>query len=456
MKKIVFLLAALVIISCNKEEKKPEYVIINGTVQNSNLETAMVRGNDFEVEIPISEAGTFTDTLRIKTDGMYDLFIGRERTPTYLEKGANLSVTVDLQEFDETISYSGDLAVENNYLAAKYLLSEKEKPFQEVYSLNEAEFMAEANAIDKGYRDLLSGTEGISETFSKMESQNLDYAHVMNLENYQQYNRYFTGNKEFSVSEKYYDYTKNVNFSDTTAFRASNAYQRMLDTHFSRLVSEASEGREDFNISKAYLTTVNEALPNGYAKDQLMYDYLQFGLRPDASLDEVYALYKNSNPGVENLNKVTERYNKLKPLQPGNVSPTFDYENFMGGTTKLENLSGKYVYIDVWATWCGPCIREIPALKEVEAAYHGKNIAFVSISIDVPNDYDKWKAMVVEKELGGIQLMADNNWKSKFVEEYGILGIPRFILIDPQGKIVDADAPRPSDAKLRSMLDKMI
>ncbi len=53
--------------------------------------------------------------------------------------------------------------------------------------------------------------------------------------------------------------------------------------------------------------------------------------------------------------------------------------------------------------------------------------------------------MVVDKELKGIQLFADNNWKSKFVEEYLIKGIPRFILIDPQGNIINANAPRPSD-----------
>jgi len=56
--------------------------------------------------------------------------------------------------------------------------------------------------------------------------------------------------------------------------------------------------------------------------------------------------------------------------------------------------------------------------------------------------------MITEKELGGIQLFADNNWKSKFVTDYVISGIPRFILIDPEGKIVNANAPRPSDPEL--------
>src|SRR5690606_24488004 len=79
---------------------------------------------------------------------------------------------------------------------------------------------------------------------------------------------------------------------------------------------------------------------------------------------------------------LTEKYNKIKTLVKGNPSPKFNYENHKGGTTSLDDLKGKFVYIDVWATWCGPCKAEIPFLKEVEKKYHGKNIEFVSISID--------------------------------------------------------------------------
>ena len=138
------------------------------------------------------------------------------------------------------------------------------------------------------------------------------------------------------------------------------------------------------------------------------------------------------------------------------VSPSFDYENHKGGKTKLEDLRGKYVYIDVWATWCGPCIAEIPHLKKVEAKYHGKNIDFVSISVDTEKDYEKWKKMVVAKELGGIQLFADKNWTSDFIKAYGINAIPRFILIGPDGKVIKADAPRPSSSLLVELLDSLV
>ena len=138
----------------------------------------------------------------------------------------------------------------------------------------------------------------------------------------------------------------------------------------------------------------------------------------------------------------------------GKGSPKFvDYENYAGGNTSLDDLKGKYVYIDMWATWCGPCKREIPFLKKVEKTYHDKNIAFVSISVDKEKDYEKWRTMVEEKELTGIQLYAKQD--ETFSEAYKVNGIPRFILIDPQGNIVDADAPRPSSEKLIKLFNDL-
>ena len=79
----------------------------------------------------------------------------------------------------------------------------------------------------------------------------------------------------------------------------------------------------------------------------------------------------------------------------------------------------------------------------------------MSTSIDKAADHNKWVDMVKEESLGGIQLMADNDWNSNFVKEYAIEGIPRFILVDPQGNIVSADAPRPSNPKLVEMFTSL-
>lgn len=148
----------------------------------------------------------------------------------------------------------------------------------------------------------------------------------------------------------------------------------------------------------------------------------------------------------------TAKANKMT----GKPSPEFDYENFKGGKTKLADLKGKYIYIDLWATWCAPCRAEIPYLQKMEEKYHNKNIEFVSISIDKAKDNEKWKKFVTDKKLGGVQLFADKDWESDFVMNYGVTGIPRFILIDPQGNVVSSDASRPSDPKLEEQLNTLL
>lgn len=119
-------------------------------------------------------------------------------------------------------------------------------------------------------------------------------------------------------------------------------------------------------------------------------------------------------------------------------------------------MKGKYVYIDVWATWCVPCLKQIPYLKALEAEFHDKNIAFVSISVDKERAKSTWKKMLESKELTGIQLFADNSFESEFMNAFAVNSIPRFILIDPEGKIIDPRAPRPSYEKTRRLLQSIL
>lgn len=177
----------------------------------------------------------------------------------------------------------------------------------------------------------------------------------------------------------------------------------------------------------------------------------------NAGLDEKLVNVLKPNIAQESM-MLTQYYNQKAAAKKveGSLAPSFDYENHKGGKTKLEDLRGKYVYIDVWATWCGPCRAEIPHLKKVEEKYHGKNIEFVSISVDVDKDHEKWQKFVTDKQLGGIQLFADKNWTSDFIKAFNINSIPRFLLIDPNGKVVKADAPRPSSITLVELLDGLV
>ena len=224
---------------------------------------------------------------------------------------------------------------------------------------------------------------------------------------------------------------------------------------------------KSFLISKEYFTEdliaygTKEDIDNVITNYKSAYEDLKNEYR-DVDSTQVAMMDKNIEGSLQQFNKfMTSKIATRAAFPKGSPSPIFEnYENYAGGDLSLSDLKGKYVYFDIWATWCGPCIREIPSLKKVEKQFEGKNIEFVSISVDEGRGYkgDKsaayagWKKMVAEKELGGIQLMADNGFKSDFIQKYKINGIPRFILVDPEGNIVSGDAPRPSNPALVKML----
>ena len=163
------------------------------------------------------------------------------------------------------------------------------------------------------------------------------------------------------------------------------------------------------------------------------------------------------NEFIKNMKDQNEQQLAINSeLSAGMVSPEFhDYINYDGGTSSLSDFKGKYVYIDVWATWCVPCIYEMPFMAEIEKEYKGKNIQFLGLSIDRKQDEDKWRKMVANKELEGTQVLADKEIESDFIRSYYIQGIPRFILLDPKGNIVSNDAPRPSDPELIELLNSL-
>jgi thiol-disulfide isomerase/thioredoxin len=149
-------------------------------------------------------------------------------------------------------------------------------------------------------------------------------------------------------------------------------------------------------------------------------------------------------------------YEKVLHKNVGQKGLNFTYNDINNKPVSFSDFKGKFVYIDLWATWCGPCKAEIPHMKKIEEDYHGKNIVFVSLSLDKPKDAQKWKDYVTKEQLKGIQLMADKDFSSDVAKNYDVNAIPRFLLFDTKGNIINADALRPSNPELRVQLDKLL
>lgn len=123
-------------------------------------------------------------------------------------------------------------------------------------------------------------------------------------------------------------------------------------------------------------------------------------------------------------------------------APDFAVRDLKGNIVSLKDYQGTYLYITVWATWCVPCKGELPYLELLQKKYAGRNIQFLTIAIDNPQEPQKWSDFLREHPYGGIHTLVDS--QGKFNEDYMIISIPRFILIGPDGKLITSNAPRPS------------
>mgnify|MGYP000812031112 CR=1 FL=1 len=124
-------------------------------------------------------------------------------------------------------------------------------------------------------------------------------------------------------------------------------------------------------------------------------------------------------------------------------------ENFESVTN-----TGKPVLIDFWATWCGPCKMEIPYLAKLVERFKGNDkVVFISISTDT--NRKAWENLVAKDKPQWPQYIASKDQHAKLSKEWGITAIPRFIMINPDGTINTAEAPRPSDPATTELIEKL-
>ncbi len=140
----------------------------------------------------------------------------------------------------------------------------------------------------------------------------------------------------------------------------------------------------------------------------------------------------------------------------GKSSYNFSLPDSTGRMISMKDFKGKVVFIDVWATWCGPCREQFPFLKELEEEYKDNNdIVFLGITIDREKDRQKWINTIKKENLPPLQLFDDMG--KSFARKYEIVGIPRFLLVSKDGKWIEVRCPRPEAKEdLKKYLDKAL
>ena len=410
------------------------YVRLSGEITNPNSDKITIRGNGYIKVIDVNTNGTFDDTLVIK-EGNFTFYDTKESTAMYLAPGYRLDISLDGKEFDETLKYSGIGEKPNNFNASYFLFNEKNAIDSETYKkMENQEYFDYQLKMHASLMKLLNESEIENEKFLESQADKFRFQMLNNLIN-KLGEDYFAGKTKAIITQYLDTETNKIDFKDSVMFASNNDYKYFLSSYFvAGLTSGDLKTLELYNEEllemqkKSIVTTLKRGI-SFYNMDKL---------------DLYYQTYVKLAANDKGINRIKEKYDRIKNLKKGSPSPSFNYPDSSGKNISLESLKGKLVYVDVWATWCGPCKAQIPFLKQLEEKYREEDIAFVSLSIDQLKNISKWKDMIEDKELEGIQIIADKAWRSKFVTDYVIEGIPRFILIDKDGNLMDPMAPRPA------------
>lgn len=168
-------------------------------------------------------------------------------------------------------------------------------------------------------------------------------------------------------------------------------------------------------------------------------------------------IYLKEDGRISYREELNERIFDLNGLQSGKKLPAFLARDLTGQSVELLQFKGKVLYIDIWATWCKPCLEEFHYSKKLSALYSSnKNVEIIYLSID--SDVKKWERFVKSNpELKGYHLnQAPSNDASDIWNIFGLTGIPRYILVDKDGNILKMNASRPSSGSVLSEINKAL
>ncbi len=434
------------------KDKNVSNVVLHINMNNYNGNKAFIQGTDKKVyEIKKIDNGKFVDTLQIP-EGYYKLNLGREFTNVYLTPGDNLNISLDAEKFDETMHYEGKGAEENNYLAKKLLLTEKltsKKNMLALYGLDEAGFLKKQKSINEQYKQLLAQSQIKNKNFLDAENKAIKIKNAITLLQYPDYKRYLSKNNNFKVSKSYPDTSKDIDVNDEKLLKIPCFIDYATIFVQKEIIKNISKPDDAKPINR--LKKLNSLITNKKIRENLAFNMGMADIEYVSNIDDYVNLYKTMVTNPTFLKPLEQKAENLKKVHPGADSPDFKAFDINGKEYHLKDFAGKLLYIDLWATWCAPCRAEIPYLEKLKKEYNGKNINF--LSIDVYDQKAKWEQMMKTGKLTGNQLISTDR-NMNFLKVYSVTGIPRFILLDENGKIISQNAMRPSNPQLKQLINQ--
>ena len=213
---------------------------------------------------------------------------------------------------------------------------------------------------------------------------------------------------------------------------AFNEYNNVSQTEENyRVLKQASRRVDSLQMkqSEAFLAMIPEN------RDSKMLAVIVGNYYSGASVDILEKIVNQFGEGVQEsypIRKMKKRVAQVKASAVGSMAPEFELKDLEGNRVKLSSFRGKYVLVDFWASWCGPCRKEIPNIKQVYNSFADKGLVVIGVSVD--QNEEEWRQAVEEEQVQYLQLsdIEGTTWKL-----YNFNGIPFITLISPEGVILE-------------------
>lgn len=436
---LLFLLAAV-------NMHAAEGITVRFDVKNPVLSNVVLVYHMSVNEFPLTDG-----KATVQLDGMdalyANVYYGEKTKNVYLQKGDDVTISFDANDFDNTFAVKGGNEKAIDYLNKIQLTGLSNEAYIQPWS----EFKATVDKKIASMKRLLKARKfAADDKFLKMEEGRITYFYANAFLMYPVSHTYLTQDTTQVLGKDYYDTLRQYVKEDDDLVDNDEYRNYMIET--AHVFDEAGKNiRQFYPKVLAEMSYIGENTKSDKVRESLIH-FLAFtyvegnGVENITDLQNLYYSYVTSPRLNDIFKKACAKWDKAAVGRP---SPMFKGVDVNGKEMTLRDFRGKYIYIDMWATWCGPCQKELPFLKKLEEKFKGRNIVFVGLSID--QDKAKWAARVKSGALSGIQLYIGKG--SKFQSDYRISGIPRFILLDPNGRIVNPDMTRPSSEDTEKILN---
>ncbi len=484
MKRIKSLVVLVFMCLCGSFSYAQNNVSISGNIKDAGIDSVFLKvdkyyiGTKYEVVKSPMYGDRFALSYKVDHNRIAELSYKNQSIKVYMEPGDEFSINVPSGSLDSTITFEGKGAANNNFLVK---FNNQFKKDYDTASLQEHKLNDNIDEFEialfnsrKKQMEFFKSYDHLSDltaSFKTYIENTIKYYYYGNLYSYpiirgnadksvltvahlpaimtENMDDKLENNEEAMISETYRNFVNYYIFYKTSE---ANGFNKFKDYSYSM--------DKKCNIAQEHL----KGKPFIYFVAKFLYDNCQVAL---PSMDKKWMAVltgadKSGTYVALAKSKCNEKLSQKDPVsvRTDAVIPASDYtfkmHDMKGKQVTLADFKGKVVYIDFWASWCGPCRGEMPHSKELHHKLtdkQKKNIVFLYISIDATEE--AWKKAAEQMEIEGELTISPGNWDSEVVKFFGINSIPRYMIMDKNGNIVDKNAPRPSSDTILNELLKL-